>query len=211
MKRIAILSLVVCGTVAQVGGVSAQTVELYDGAASKGLFASSPAGFKYLDFAPSGVIDDTGSSFIVNATEDSDGSMGLFGILGRNVPDAPVAVDANTHQLRVVYRFLEGNEAQMFKVVLTDQDDAGAGEQYKFDVTTDADATETDDGFMELFMPISEDDADHRTPGTEAGFSKDGDGVANYDLTQWQVQSVYGSTGALNVEIRQIEIVSNEP
>ncbi|MEO0514379.1 MAG: hypothetical protein AAF086_03680 [Planctomycetota bacterium] len=183
---------------------SAQTIELYDGSSTKGMF-------EYLDFGPSSVVKDTGSSFTINAAEDSDGAMGIFGILGRNVEGSPVDVDPAVHQLRVEYRFLDDNKADMFKLVLTDQDDAGTGEQFKFNVTADADATETSDGFSELIMNIGADDADTRTGGKDAGFSGDGDGEANYGLTQWQIQSVYGSSTPLHVEIRRIQLVEIEP
>lgn len=204
MKRLATLSLAICGLAASTGLASADTVELYDGS-GKDLF-------KYLDFSTSGVVKNAGETLTIKLDKDNDGSMGLFGIVGRNVANAPVEIDAASHLLRVEYKFLEDNEADLFKIVLADKDEDGAGEQYKFDVTPDADdATETSDGFMELLLPITADDAGNRTPGKDAGFSKDGDGEANYGLTQWQIQSVYGSTGALMIEIRAIEIVTMEP
>lgn len=204
MTRNFMFNLAICSTTAVGGLASAETVELYGDKGGKL--------FKYMDFSPSGVVTDSDGSLVIAAEKDSDGSNGIFGILGRNVPDAPVKVDASTHQLRVEYKFLEGNEADMFKVVLTDQDDGGGGEQYKFDITPDdMEANETSDGFSERLISITEDDADHRTGGKDAGFSKDGDGEANYDLTQWQVQSVWGSSGALMVEIRSIQIVEIEP
>ncbi|MEE9404420.1 MAG: hypothetical protein V3V20_05975 [Algisphaera sp.] len=186
----------------------AQTVDLYDGPQSDSLFGSSPAGFKYLDFSGPGVINETGSSFTINAEKDSDGSMGIFGIVGRNlVGESPATFEAEGHLLRVEYKFLEDNQADKFILVLTDKDGPDAGEQYKFFVKTDTPATETTDGFSELLLPISETDADQRNPGKDAGFPNDGDGIANYDLTQWQIQSVYGSTTPLNVEIRQLQII----
>lgn len=190
------------------GMAAAQNVELYAGAAQEGLFTSSPAAFTYLDFSPAGVVEDTGSSFTVNAATDSDGSMGLFGILGRDlVGTSPAEFDAQTHQLRVVYRFLDANKAPIFKLVLTDRDGPDSGEQYKFDVAVDSPAAEFDDGFSELLLDITAQDAASRNPGKDSGFANDGDGVANYDLTQWQLQSLYGSSAPLHVEVRVLEIV----
>ncbi len=214
MNRPALFTVALTAT-ALTSTVTGQAIELYSGAESKGLFKTSPAAFKYLDFAPRDVVTDTGSSFVVNAREDSDGGMGLFGIVGRNLlGKSPVSFDGSTHQLRVEYKFHDDNEAPTFKLVLNDQDDAGAGEQYKFVVAIDSDTEETSDGFSEIYLDISENDADHRNPGKDSGFSSDGDGIANYDLTQWQLQSVYGSSSPLHVEIRTLEIVekgSNEP
>lgn len=207
--------IALAASVLPVSAISAQSIELYSGADKKGLFTSSPAAFKYLDFSPAGVVVDTGTSFTINAATDSDGSMGLFGILGRNlIGESPAQFDAQTHQLRIEYRFLEANKASVFKVVLNDRDGADSGEQYKFNVAVDSPATELDDGFSELLLDIAAEDADQRNPGKDSGFPNDGDGIANYDLTQWQVQSVYGSSSPLHLEVRTLEIVeksSGEP
>lgn len=208
MTRQPLLSLLLAATTFPAVSIGAQSVELYGGADEKGLLASSPACFSYLDFSPKGVVTDTGSSFTINAATDSDGSMGLFGIVGRNlIGESPREIDAETHELRIEYRFLEANEAPLFKLVLNDHDGADSGEQYKFNVAVDSPAAELEDGFSDLRLDISADAADQRNPGKESGFPNDGDGIANYDLTQWQLQSVYGSSAALHVEIRVLEIV----
>ena len=207
MIRPAAFSLALAAALTATPALGEAAVDLYNGTASDSLFGSSPAGFKYLDFSGPGVINETGSSFTINAEKDADGAMGIFGIVGRNIDGKPKVIDPATHQLRVEYRFLEENDAARFIVVLTDKDGSDAGEQYKFFVDSDAEGTETTDGFMEMMLPIGEADADQRNPGKDAGFAKDGDGIANYDLTQWQIQSVYGSGAPLRVEVRQLQIV----
>ena len=198
MKTLPILTLLLAATAAP-ALASAETITLYDG--------SEKIGFKYLDFSAKGVVTDNKDSFTIEATEDSDGGMGLFGIAGTNL-SSPKTFPAEGNRLRVEYRFLDDNEAAMFKVSLNDKDEDGAGEQYKFDVEPDMDdATETSDGFMEILLPLGEDDASSRNKGSDAGFSEDGDGIANYDLTQWSIQSPYGQMAPLMVEIRAIEIV----
>ena len=165
-----------------------------------------------MDFAPKGVVTETKDSFILAVDEDSDGTAGLFGLLGRNLPDGPVEIDAASHMLQIEYRFTEDNEADLFKLVLTDEDGKKAGEQYKFDVEVDADdAVAGEDGYMVLTLPITAEEADSVTAGKDAGFKEDGDGEANYGLTQWQIQSAWGSVDPLHVEVRRLQIVPAEP
>mgnify|MGYP000155808997 CR=1 FL=1 len=194
---------------ATLGGTSlsaaaqSETIDLYPGSGDL---------FQYADFAPKGVVTETEDSFILAVDEDSDGGSGLFGILGRNVADGPVEFDAASHLLRIEYRFTEANEADLFKLVLTDEDGKKAGEQFKFDVEVeDDDAVQGDDGFMVLNLPITADDADSITGGKDAGFKEEGDGEANFGLTQWQLQSAWGSSDPLHVEVRSLQIVPAEP
>lgn len=212
MKTPALATLIAAAATLATVSASAETIDLFNGPDGDELIGGSPAGFKYMDFEPKGVVTETKDSFILAVDEDSDGGSGLFGILGRNVADGPVEFDAASHLLRIEYRFTEANEADLFKLVLTDEDGKKAGEQFKFDVEVeDDDAVEGDDGFMVLNLPITADDADSVTGGKDAGFKEDGDGEANFGLTQWQIQSVWGGVDPLHVEVRTLQIVPAEP
>ncbi len=61
------------------------------------------------------------------------------------------------------------------------------------------------DGLSEQFVPIAQADSGFSQPSF--GFTT-GDGTANYGLRQWQIQSPFGGTDQLHIEVRRVEIIT---
>lgn len=170
--------------------VFADSVFIYNGC------AGDTVGFTFDSFIFG--LEETGMSFIVEV--NSFGGTGL-GIGQTNI-------DASTSQIRVVYRVLANNVAPQFDVVLQDNDgdDTGPGlgnEEYQYPFLTNG-GSPLGDGFEEQFVNVS----DFVFRQQSFGFINDGDGELNFGLVQWNLQSSFGATDVLNVEIKSIEIVS---
>lgn len=184
-----VLALVVAGS------ASAQNVSLYEG---DGAFSTSvPGGFTY-------------DSFVAGVTESPTSltiDVSAFGGLGRDLA-APVAVDESTALVRLEYRVLDNNAAGDFRIILRDNDGddsapgLGTEDHQLFVDMSFASPLGDGSGFSEQFVPLN--------PVFRAqsfGFSNDGDGALNLGLDQWQLQSAFGSTTRLNIEVRTVEIV----
>ncbi len=198
--RLMFRSAALCASLA-LAGTSAAQITLYDG---DDFFGSDPGGFTFDDFT--GQTTDTGSSLIVDlATEVAPGN-GLFGGLGRDL-----AVDADFEAegsfARIEYRLLPTNTASAFTFTLGDRDgDGSVSEDYQYFVDTSFAAPLGDgSGFSEQFIPLGA--ANVAFNQSSFGFGADDDGVINYGLRQWQIQSVFGSTDRLSAEFRLVEII----
>jgi hypothetical protein len=201
MIRKTLSSLVALLILAAAGQASAQ-VTLYDGVASDDFFGSEPAGFAFDDF--SGQITDTGSSLVVDLASDLDGSNGLFGGIGRDLDPVP-DVDPTTSSFRIVYRPLASNTASSFNVQFSDLDSPTDAQDWQFTLQM-ANGVDLGNGWFEQVASI--DPANSGFQQASFGFSGVGDGVFNPGLRQWQIQSGFGSTDRLHIEIQSTEIVS---
>ncbi len=184
------------------GSAFAANITLYAG--GEDFFGGVPGGFTFDDFN-GGQASDTGSSLLIDtATEIAPGN-GLFGGIGRDMAGGPVDFDADTDLARIEYRILGGNVAADFRLILSDQDSPTQAQDYQYFVDPSF-ATPLGDGsgYSEQFVGITQSDSifDQAAFGFVAG-----DGVVNYGLRQWQIQSPFGSADRLNIEIRLIEIV----
>ena len=190
---------------------------LYDGPTDAGLLLTDPAGFTFADFGGGAVTATPGTSIVINANTDQDGVNGIFGGVGRDVL-GPVAgqsgilnVDAAANQARLVFRLLPGNQAAGFNLVLTDADSGtagdanAAGDQFQFAVNP-ANATALGDGFSEIFIDIQSSNSQF-TQAAAPNYPVAGDGISNYGLAQWQIQSQFAGTAPLDLEVRRLEIV----
>lgn len=145
---------------------------------------------------------ETGTSFTIDVSD--------FGGCGRTL--GQIDFDADSSQLRVVYQELANNAAPMFEVLLqdTDGDDSGPGlgqEEFIYQVPF-ANGTPLGDGsgFDEQFIDIT----GFVFRQMAFGFTNDGDMLLNHGLVQWNLQSSFGATDRLNVEIKSMEIVFAE-
>ncbi len=192
--------------VAAMSSVSFGGVVLYDGVNGDDFFNTAPAGFAFDDF--SGQTTDTGNSLVVDTAVDFTGNNGLFGGLGRDLA-TPFDFDpeAAGSFFRIEYRILDNNVANNFRVVLSDIDSPTTAQDYQYFIDPNF-ATPLGDGFSEQFVSVAQANSIFDAPSF--GFEATTDGVANFGLRQWQIQSEFGSTDRLNIEIRLAEIVTAE-
>ncbi|MEM7682772.1 MAG: dockerin type I domain-containing protein [Planctomycetota bacterium] len=160
-------------------------------------------GFAFGDFDPAnvpGAVDTTGGVLSLNISTDFDAANGLFGGAGSDIVSMP-NFDAATVQLEVALTVQPGNVADNLRIVLADSDGPGSGEEFQFffdlsGVTPGVPTTLTQDLL---------------SPGpvfSQPGFGLfPGDGVQNYGLTQIQIQSAFGETNPLIVDVASVKIV----
>ncbi|MEM9411390.1 MAG: hypothetical protein AAGA30_09770, partial [Planctomycetota bacterium] len=159
--------------------------------------AGDTVGFTFDSFVDG--LAETGSSFVIDVS--------AFGGCGTDVP--PVQVET-TSQLRIVYQVLGDNNAPNFDIALRDNDgdDSGPGlgtEEFVYRLATDG-GTSLGNGFEEQIVSLNS----FLFRQQAFGFVNDGDGIVNLGLDQWKIQSIFGATDRLNIEVETIEIVGAE-
>lgn len=168
--------------------------------------------FSFDDFAVAGAVTDGPTSLIFDVI-DSNGSNGVFGGVGVDfvIEDPPGSqtfvpqdFDPATHQFELSVKILGANAATGINAAFIDDDGAGSADdhQFNFDLTG-----VPNDGAFHLLT------ASLLTPGfTQGAFGfTPGDGQVNPGLRQMQIQSQFGSTGRLNVEVDFLRIVPIVP
>ena len=170
--------------------LNAQIV-LYDGP------SGDTVGFTFDSFADG--LSETGSSFVIDVS--------AFGGCGTDVTEVQVGTTSN---LRIVYRVLPDNNAPNFDIALRDNDgdDSGPGlgtEEYVYRLDTSA-GTSLGNGLEEQIIPLNS----FLFRQAAFGFNNDGDGILNLGLDQWKIQSIFGATDRLNIEIERIEVVVSD-
>lgn len=164
-------------------------------------------GFTFEDFGAPGAVTVGPTSITLDIT-DVGGNVGVFGGAGVDflvetspgsgdfVPQDFDPADA-TWEMRV--KILDNNAATGINTTFIDDDGAGSGDehQYNFDLTG-----VPNDGEFHLVT------AAFASPGfTQGAFGLSaGDTLVNPGLRQIQIQSQFGSTGRLNVEIDFVRI-----
>ncbi len=166
-------------------------------------------GFAFSDFNDFDALDISGTAgdFIrLNVANDLDGSNGIFGGIGS---DIAANFNAASSQIEVTLRVNPGNTATDFRVVLADDDGLNESEmptgeefQFFFDLTG-----VTPGEFVTLVQPML-------VPGpvfSQTAFNREpGDGVQNYGLFQIQLQSTFGGTNPLVIDLESIKISDTE-
>ncbi len=177
-------------------GTADADIVLYEGGTPNG----DQGFFSFGDFT---VTDTTDGVVIDNSEGDASDDAGLFGGFGNNSFDVQ-DFDPATNELTVEFRFLEGDASGFFNFVLSDIDDENSAQDNQFTFTSDA-ASDVGDGsgFLTQSILLSEE---ANFQQTSFGFDDSGDGIFNPGLREVQVQSAFGSTDALIVEIRSIRI-----
>jgi len=172
---------------------SAQTTELV----SFGPAFFDEGGFVYSAFAEEGAVSFTDDSLILEAT-------GFGGIAAPL--DPPLGFEPTLHELHVTARRLPGNTAQNLRVALRDEDGGDAIEEYVYNFPV---ASFGADGFTTQAVPVPGYAFRNAGPSITPG-APDGDGKQNFGLIRWQLQSQFGVSTTLNVEVRTIELVPLE-
>ena len=182
-------------------------------------------GFSFGDFAPPGFISQP--PLLVFDVIDDDGNNGVFGGIGVDFVDSvdeggaenqrTKNFDASLGVWELRLRVHPTNEATSIRTTMIDIDgpeqSTGGGEGgvlfqqgdehvYEFDLT----GVPTDGNFHTLTLPVT-------TPlFTQGAFGLTaGDGIVNPGLRQIQIQSVFGSTGRLHVDVEYARVVVPEP
>lgn len=207
MKKLTLVAFAFAFSLLQPGFTANAGVVLYDGLAGDDFFGATPGGFTFDDFG-GGQVTNSGNSLIIDTATEVSAGNGLFGGVGRDLA-APFDFDPEDTSsfFRLEYRVLSTNAAANFNIVLRDQDDADSAQDFQYFVDPSFRALLTDgSGFSEQFVPINQAaSVFSQVPG---GFTDGGDGVANYGLSQWQIQSQFGSNDRLSIEVRFAEIVT---
>jgi hypothetical protein len=201
--------LVVAGAVALVSRLaSAQLPVVFD----ENTYPTNPentfGAFTFDDFSGPGAFTDGPTSLTLNVT-DSTGTNGIFGGVGVDYGTPPGTnnhnFDAATARLEMGIKILPNNAATAIRTTYIDQDPGfpvPAEEYvYEFDLTT----IPVDGLFHVLTKPVLGGELFHQTA---FNFDAADDGINNPGLRQMQIQSVFGSTGRLNVEIDFVRIVA---
>jgi hypothetical protein len=166
--------------------------------------------FTFDDFSGPGAFTDGPNSLILDV-QDFNSSNGVFGGVGVDYGTPPAtnqhnfAIDNVMWLLRL--RILANNSAAAIRTTYIDHDGGFpvAAEEYvyEFDLTG-----VPNDGQFHTLTKAFNAELFHQTA---FNFDANDDGINNPGLRQVQIQSVFGSTGRLNVEIDFVRIAVPEP
>lgn len=163
-------------------------------------FASQTQSFMFGTFQDAGVVDDSSGNFVINSPAPGEGGGGL-GFNGLNFD-----FDTGEFQLELEAKLLPGNTATGVNILLGDNDGDDSGpmmgsEDYIFTVDT-AELNETD--FTTVVLPLGSGTENDIV--TTFGFTNGGDGLQNFDLSQFQIQTS-DEDANLSIEIVRASIV----
>jgi hypothetical protein len=201
--------LVVAGAVALLSRLaSAQLPVVFD----ENTYPTNPentfGAFTFDDFSGPGAFTDGPNSLILDVT-DFTGTNGIFGGVGVDYGTPPGTNNRNFNaadaRVELNIKILPNNAATAIRSTYIDQDPGfpvPAEEYvYEFDLT----AVPVDGLFHLLTKPVIGGELFHQNA---FNFDAADDGINNPGLRQMQIQSVFGSTGRLNVEIDFLRIVA---
>ena len=136
-------------------------------------------------------VTSDGILFDVPVTENGQWPGTVNGGIGIGV--GGLDVDVETHQLEIAYRVLDDNDASRFRVNLIENGSPDTGEEYQY--------------FFDLDLPIGEWTT-AIVPLTQptAVWTLGGDNEPNFGLAQFQIQSMWNTTAALNFEVGGIHV-----
>ena len=180
-----------------IGSAQAETV-LFDGSMPNG----DQGFFTFGDL----VVTDTADGVIIdNSDGDTSDGQGLFGGFGNNSFDV-IDFDPTVTDLVIEFRFLEGDDSGFFNAVLSDFDSDTEAQDNQFTFSFgEASPVGDGSGFLTQSIPLST-----QANFQQTSFGFDGPGVDGFTpgLREIQIQSAFGSTDPLVVEIRSIELVT---
>lgn len=162
-------------------------------------------GFRFGDFDDDffGNFDVSQGVISLDLTEDIDLANGFFGGAGS---DVVVDFDETVTQIEVTLQVGPDNVASDFRVTLLDNDgdDSGPGlGTEEFQYLVDISGFSPSDGFVTVALPLNS--FIFRQQGF--GFANDGDTLTNFGLRQIQVQSAFGVSDRLQVDIESVKLV----
>jgi hypothetical protein len=163
--------------------------------------------FTFDDFSAPGAFTDGPTSLILDVT-DANSSNGVFGGVGVDYGTPPGTVnhdfDPSLAQWEVNVKILPNNAATALRATYIDQDLGFPvpAEEYvfEFDLTG-----VPNDGQFHVLTKLASSPTFNQSA---FGFDAADDGINNPGLRQMQFQSVFGSTGRLNVEIDYVRLVA---
>lgn len=164
--------------------------------------------FTFDDFSGPGAFTDGPNSLILDVT-DFTGTNGIFGGVGVDYGTPPgtnnVNFNAAIAQWQVRLKILANNAATAFRTTYIDQDPGFPVPAEEYIYEWDLTGVPNDGQFHVLTKPVLGGELFHQT-----AFNFDGadDGINNPGLRQVQIQSVFGSTGRLNIEVDYVQIVA---
>lgn len=170
-------------------------------------YDAQPGKFTFGTFGETGVLDASGSTFLINADPaGTGGPAGGFGFSGLNVD-----FEATDFQIEIEAKLLPSNTADIFNLLLGDNDGDDSGpelgsDDYLFTVDT-ADFNSSE--FSTVTIPLGS--GTENGIETTFGFTNGGDGLQNFDLSQMQIQAVADDLGVLGIEIARFSIVERPP
>lgn len=150
--------------------------------------------FQWGDFNYSGAVTEGASSLTLDIF-NRDGMNNVSGGLGFNT--ASTNFDPGLAQWDVRFRVLDNNTANGFRVSYVDNDGGSSGTEYLYD-------------FDIAGLPVNQWQTLSRA-FTSPTFSQTasghtaGDGIQNPGMEQMQFQSIYNSTGRLNIELDYVQ------
>jgi hypothetical protein len=155
-------------------------------------------GFAFGDFNDFFAVDTSGGTMAIDINQDLDSADGLFGGMGS---DIAADFDPNTTQLEIALTVDPLNVASNFRIVLVDNDGENTGEEYQFYF----DLTGLTPGVPSVLTQSL------INPGPvyrQAAYNQaDGDQIQNYGLRQIQIQSEYGGTNRLKINVDSVKLV----
>jgi hypothetical protein len=208
MKRSFLCLAAAVATVAGIGQVaSAELVVVFD----ENVYPTNPensfGAFTFDDFSSPGAFTDGPSSLILDV-QDFNGTNGIYGGVGVDYGTPP---GTNNHdfnpavaqwELRV--KILPNNRANAIRTTFIDQDPGVPVPAEEYVYVFDLTGVPMDDLFHVLTKPVTAE-LFHQNA---FGFDENDDGNNNPGLRRVQIESVFGSTGRLNVEIDYVRIVT---
>jgi hypothetical protein len=170
--------------------------------------------FTFADFSVAGAVTDGPDSLIFDVMTDNDGSNGFFGGIGVDyginteiIPTVfvllPIDFDPALSWWEMRVKKLPNNAASTVNTTYRDVDILGqTAEEYQFNFDL---TSIPDDGDFHIITVAA----------TNFGFMQNsqgiGDGENNPGLNQMQIQSVFGSSDRLNIEVDWVRIVTSVP
>ena len=155
-------------------------------------------GFAFADFNDFFAVDTSAGVISIDIENDLDAANGLFGGMGS---DIVADFDAATTQLEVSLTVDPLNLATSFNIVLVDNDGVNTGEEYQFGF----DLTGVTPGVPTVLTQSLVN------PGPifrQAAFNQaDGDTIQNYGFRQLQIQSVFGGTNRLKIDVDSVKLI----
>ena len=158
-------------------------------------------GFAFGDFNDFFAVDTSSGVISLDIMTDNDGADGLFGGMGS---DLVADFNAATTQLQVALTVDPLNVASSFNIVLVDNDGPSTGEEYQFSFSLAGVTPGVPTILTQSLVnpgPIFRQAAYNQT---------DGDMIQNYGLRQVQIQSVYGGTDRLKIDVDSVKLVDPE-
>ncbi len=183
MTKCALQTALAAAAFAAAPAVAQVNFTLYQ-AGTSDFFTASPAGFTWGSLTDH--VTDTASGLVINADTAAQGGGGV----GRN---ASANLDAAVYEIQLTVEALPGNTAASVNVALNDSD-AGGSEEYIYSLALPAVGA----GPTTITAPASVY-SELRPGGTP------GDGIQNFGLAQWQIQSA--GEAVLNVRVSRVELV----